>query len=100
MPPINSETAILEPTSEDAVYSFLFAYLFEQGYTLVASCDGLTLQADSDKLCISEQQLDEIDPNQELFTISQPPPGLPWYRLYVDNSSDGSRVILASIIRR
>ena len=98
LPQVNSEPAIFEPTSEDAVFNFLFAHLFERGYTLVANCDELTLETDPDKLCIIDIRDDDEDPNVELFTISQPPPGMLWYRLYVENSSEGSRVTIASVI--
>ena len=100
LPPVDPDTAILEPTSEDAVYFYLFSHLADLGYTLVASCDGLTLAANPDKLCISEQKTDQTDLNLEIFTVSEPLPGVPWYRIYVENSNDGSRVISASAIGR
>ena len=100
LPPVNYETPILEPTSEDAVLLFLFAHLSEQGYTLVSSCYGLTLEADPDKLCIREQKADRTDPTMEVFTIGQPMPGVPWYSIYVENTSEGSWVTSASAIAR
>jgi len=98
LPLVDVNSAVPQPSAEDAVFDFLFLTLSQNGYTLVSECTGLTLQANPNLICISDVR---TAPDFVTFTIGQPLPGVPWYSVFVQEvPGQGWRVFSASAISR
>lgn len=101
LPPVDIDTAIPQPSAEDAAFEFLFGSLLQHGYTLASGCEGLNLETRPNVICLGRPQVDPNDSGFVSYTVSQPPPGVPWYSVFVQEVPDvGWRVFAATEILR
>lgn len=101
LPPVDIELAIPQPSAEDAAFEFLFGSLLQHGYTLASGCEGMTLEARPNVICLGQPRVDPNDPGFVSYTVSQPPPGVPWYSVFVQEVPDvGWQVVAATEILR